>query len=223
MHERPSVFLVDDDGDAREMIRLLVQSVGLAVETFANAEVFLKCFKPNCVGCLVLDVRMPVMSGLQLQKRLVARGVRMPIIMLSGAADVPMAVEAMKAGAFDFIEKPFRPQRLLDAIQQAVAQDVESGRLRAQSNDIQRRLAELTRRERQVLDLVVAGKTSNAIASELGIQRKTVELYRSRVNRTMRARNAAELVRMVHCVDSIGTGEEQTGWRAHGEEIHERA
>jgi len=200
MQQAPTVFVVDDDVSIRESLRLLVESVGLTAETYPNAAVFLENLTPDRPGCLVLDVRLPGISGLELQKELSARGVHIPIIMTTGYPDVAVAVEAMKAGAFDFIEKPFSLQRILDSIQRAIARDLSLRRRRAGCSEIRLRLAKLSKREREIMRLVADGMTSSAIASELGLQKKTVEIYRSHINRKMRARNVADLVRMVHCV-----------------------
>jgi FixJ family two-component response regulator len=211
MQQVPTVFVVDDDVGIRESLRLLVQSVGLTAEAYPNATVFLENLEPDHPGCLVLDVQLPGMSGLELQKELLARGIQIPIIMTTEYSDVSVAVEAMKTGAFDFIEKPFRPQRILDSVQRALAQDFSLRRCRARSRDIRQRLARLSRREREVMDLVADGMTSSAIASQLGIQRKTVEVYRSNINKKMRARNAADLVRMIHCASDQLADERLSG------------
>jgi FixJ family two-component response regulator len=196
----PTVFVVDDDVDLRDSLRTLVQSVGLAAEVYPNATVFLENLTGDRPGCLVLDVRLPGMSGLELQKELIARGIDIPIIMTTGYPDVSVAVEAMKAGAADFIEKPFSLQRILDSIQRAIAQQLSMRRDRAQREEIHLRLAQLSRRERQVARMVANGMTSSAIASRLGLQKKTVEVYRSHINKKMGARNVADLVRMVQSV-----------------------
>jgi FixJ family two-component response regulator len=175
-----------------------VESVGLAAELYPNATVFLENLDTARRGCLVLDVRLPGMSGLELQRELTARGVDLPVIMITGYADVSVAVEAMKAGAFDFIEKPFSMQRILDSIQRAIARHAGLCRERVQREELRLRLAQLSHRERQVAELVAKGMTSSAIASRLGLQKKTVEVYRSHINKKMRARNVADLVRMVH-------------------------
>ncbi len=198
MRQLPTVFVVDDDVGLRESLRALAQSVGLTVEVYPNATVFLENLTPEPLGCLVLDVRLPGTSGLELQKALVARGVDIPIIMITGYPDVPVAVEAMKNGAFDFIEKPFSMQRILDSIQRAIAHQLDLRRDHEQREVVQRRLAQLSRREREIADLVADGMTSSAIALKLGLQKKTIDVYRSHINKKMRARNAADLVRMVH-------------------------
>jgi FixJ family two-component response regulator len=198
MWKVPTVFVVDDDMGLCESLRVLVQSIGLRAECYPNAAVFLENLAPEQPGCLVLDVRLPGMSGLELQKELNAREVELPVIMTSGYPDVSVAVEAMKDGAFDFIEKPFSLQRILDSIQQAVAENVESHREQARNEEVQTRLSQLSRREFEVATMVAEGLTSSAIASRLGLQKKTVEVYRSHINKKMRARNVADLVRMVH-------------------------
>ena len=198
MRQLPTVFVVDDDVDLCESLRVLAQSVGLTAEVYPNATVFLENLTPGPLGCLVLDVRLPGTSGLELQKELVARGVDIPIIMITGYADVPVAVEAMKNGAFDFIEKPFSMQRILDSIQRAIAHQLGLRRDNEQRDAVPRRLAQLSRRERQIADLVADGMTSSAIAAKLGLQKKTIEVYRSHINKKMRAAHAADLVRMVH-------------------------
>ncbi len=197
MQPAPTVFVIDDDPAVLKSLRWLVESAGLAVETYASAQTFLKAFDRNRPGCVVADVRMPSMSGLELQRKLRTRRATIPIIVITGHADVPTAVQAMKAGAFDFIEKPLSGERVLDRIQQAVAQDVRSYRPSKQRAETRLRLAQLTARERQVLDLVVAGKTTNAIAAELGLKSRTVQVYRARLNEKMGARNVADLVRIV--------------------------
>jgi two-component system response regulator FixJ len=198
MRQVPTVFVVDDDAGLCESLRALAQSVGLAVEVYPNATVFLENLTSEPLGCLVLDVRLPGTSGLDLQEELIARGADIPIIMITGYPDVAVAVQAMKNGAFDFIEKPFSMQRILDSIQRAIAYQRGLHREHEQREEVRRRLAKLSRRERQIADLVAAGMTSSAIAAELGLQKKTVDVYRSHINKKMRARNAADLVRMVH-------------------------
>jgi two-component system response regulator FixJ len=193
----PTVFVVDDDVGVRETLRQLAQSVGLAADTYPNAAVFLENLDTARPGCLVLDVRLPGMSGLDLQKELAARGVQLPVVMMTAYPDVAVAVEAMKAGAFDFLEKPFAAQRLLDSVQAAIAYDSTLRRQQARHREVQGRLAQLSPREREVMDLVAEGRTSSAIASHLGLRTKTVEVYRSHINRKMQARNVADLIRMV--------------------------
>ncbi|MBT8486767.1 MAG: response regulator transcription factor [Phycisphaerales bacterium] len=192
-----TVYVVDDDAAIRHSMRRLVESIGLAVEAFASAREFLARFDPAVPGCVVLDVRMPEMSGLELQEELLARGHRVPIIVVTGYADVPMAVRSMRAGAMDFIEKPFTPQTLLERIQRAVAKDAEARRTRAEQIDVERRIQRLTPRELQVMDRVVAGRTSKNIAADLGLSPKTIHVHRAEMMAKMQAGSVAELTRMV--------------------------
>jgi FixJ family two-component response regulator len=195
--EAPTVFIVDDDDAVRDSLRLLVKSLKVRAETFSSAVQFLDKYDPKRPGCLVLDIRMPGMSGLELQKRLHEAGATIPIIFITGHGDVPMAVHAMQAGAIDFIQKPFRDQDLIDRIQQAVAQD---GRMRATLADrsaIRQRLTSLTPREDQVMRMVVEGKANKVVAFDLGLSERTVEIHRSRVMSKMHADSLAQLVQMV--------------------------
>lgn len=192
-----TVFVVDDDKAVRDSLALLVDSVGLQVETFASAQDFLDTYHPDRRGCLITDLRMPGMSGLELQEKLSAEDVRIPVIVLTGHGDVPAAVRALKGGAVDFVEKPFNPQALLDLIQQAIARDTEIHELAAQEAQVAERVALLTPREHEVMDLVVAGKANKVIAIELAISERTVELHRGRIMKKMQARSLAELMRMV--------------------------
>ena len=173
------VFIVDDDEAMRDALDTLIRSVGMKTVLHASADEFLASYDPEQPGCLVLDVRMPGMSGLELQDRLVEEGVDLPVIIITGHGDVPMAVRAMRAGALDFLEKPFREQDLLHRIHQAIERDAKIRRERAAKADIVARLASLTSREREVMERVVAGKHNKAIASELGVSHKTVEFHRS--------------------------------------------
>jgi len=197
MNLQRSVCVVDDDEAVARSLRALLESVGLAVETFATAQAFLDRADTARAGCLVLDVRMPGMSGLDLQEAMAARGQTIPIVFITGHGDVRMAVRAVKAGAVDFIEKPFRDQDLLDAIQKALADDV----VRRSSGDelavVVARIKSLTPREREVMELVVEGKASKVIARLLGISAKTVEFTRARVMDKMQAHSALDLVRTV--------------------------
>jgi RNA polymerase sigma factor (sigma-70 family) len=195
--EEPTVFVVDDDPGMRSSLRRLVSSVGLRVETFASAVTFLDAFDPARCGCIVSDVRMPSMSGLELQETLADRGARIPMIMVTGYADVPTAVRSMKAGAADFIEKPFEPKALLERIREALRED------RAAKDDRERLLAlrglidGLTEREREVMQLVVDGMTSRQIADRLGVSPKTIHFHRAELMRKMAAHSVAELTSMV--------------------------
>jgi two-component system, LuxR family, response regulator FixJ len=188
---KPTVFVVDDDAAVRDSLRMLLKSVGLPVEVFESGQEFLDADRDDRPGCLVLDIRMPGMSGLELQVKLNERHSILPIIFITGHGDVPMAVEAMQAGAVDFIQKPFRDQDLLDRINQALEKDAGSRRM------IRKRLESLTPREKEVLDLVVAGKANKVIAGDLNLSQRTVEIHRARVMEKMEAHSLAHLVRMV--------------------------
>ncbi|MCK4658064.1 MAG: response regulator transcription factor [Phycisphaerae bacterium] len=197
MESVPTVFVVDDDEAVRRQLQWLLESVGLSAESFGSAQGFQEACDPTRPGCLILDVRMPEMSGLDLQERLVAQGSGLPVIFVTGYGDVRTAVRAMKAGALDFIEKPFNDQELLDRIHQAIEQDARARQRQAQGADIAARLASLTVRECEVLDLVVAGEVNKAIALALGLSHKTVEFHRRKIMDKMQARNVIDLVRMV--------------------------
>ena len=197
MNPDPTVFVVDDDDAVRRFLSGLIASVGLNVETYASAREFLDACERGRAGCLVLDIRMPGMSGLELQKELVARDIRIPVIILTGHGDVQIAVQAMKAGAFDFIEKPFNNELLLDRIQRAVAQQVHVSTDGVKHDEIADRMALLTSRERQVMSMVANGEMNKLIAHRLGISEKTVEIHRAKVMEKMQARSLADLVRMV--------------------------
>jgi two-component system, LuxR family, response regulator FixJ len=198
MRERsPAVFVVDDDEAVRSSLRLLLKSVGLAPNTLGSAREFLASYDPHQPGCLVLDVRMPEMSGLELQETLNLRGAVIPVIFITGHGDVPMAVEAMQAGAFDFLQKPFRDQDLIDRIQRALEKDRANRTALEERHLIQRRLESLTPREREVLDMVAGGKPNKIMAADLGVSQRTVEIHRARVMEKMGASSLAQLVRMV--------------------------
>jgi two-component system response regulator FixJ len=193
----PIVYIVDDDDAIRAALRLLLKSVGLAATPLSSAQEFLASYQPQQPGCLILDVRMPGMSGLDLQQELNVRGAIIPVIFITGHGDVPMAVEAMQQGAFDFLQKPFRDQDLIDRIQRALAKD-QAERTQLQERDrIKERLESLTAREREVLDLVTSGKPNKIMAADLGVSQRTVEVHRSRVMEKMGASSLAQLVRMV--------------------------
>ena len=194
--QRGVVFIVDDDEALRDSLRWLIESVGLRVETHASADSFLQSYYPGQSGCLLLDVRMPGMSGLELQEQLESRSVRLPVVIITGHGDVAMAVRAMKAGAVDFIEKPFDDEVLLASIRRALSLDAEQRRSRAAQADILARLAQLTRREHQVMELVTSGMANKQIAAELNVSAKTVEAHRAHVMEKMQASSLAELVRM---------------------------
>ncbi len=202
MKERQTtVFLVDDDEAVRDSLSMLMRSVELTSEAYASAQDFLDAYDPERSGCLVLDIRMPGMSGMELQDKLVEQHAMLPIIFITGHGDIPMAVEAMQKGAVDFITKPFRDQDLLDRINQALEQDNESRSALMEKHQIVQRLDSLTPREKEVLNLVVEGKANKVIAGELGVSQRTVEIHRARVMEKMQARSLAQLVRMVMIVD----------------------
>jgi hypothetical protein len=192
-----TVFVVDDDEAVRTSLKLLLRSVGLPVETFTSAQEFLDRFDADRPGCLVLDIRMPGMSGLELQEHLNAMHAMIPVVFITGHGDVPMAVEAMQHGAVDFIQKPFRDQDLIDRINQALEKDRENRAGLHERDNIRTRIADLTPREREVLDLVSAGKANKVIASDLDVSQRTVEIHRARVMEKMGASSLAHLVRMV--------------------------
>ena len=192
----PVVFVVDDDPAMRDSLRWLIESTGLNVETFGDAQTFLARIRPELPGCLVLDVRMPGMSGLDLQAELVRRGIGLPTIVVTGHAEVPMAVRAVKAGAIDFIEKPFSDQLLLDRVRQGIEMDRLERDGRARRADVLRRMSLLTQREREVFDLVVAGRANKEIAATLRLSPKTVEVHRAHVMEKMQAKTVADLVHM---------------------------
>ncbi|HVH92109.1 MAG TPA: response regulator transcription factor [Candidatus Acidoferrum sp.] len=190
------VFVVDDDEPMRKSLQNLIGSVGLRVEAFASAPEFLRSKHTDVPGCLVLDVRLPGLSGLDLQKRMVEAGIEIPIIFITGHGDIPMTVQAMKAGAVEFLTKPFRDQDLLDAIQQALDRDRAARKQRTQINELHNRLDSLTPREREVMGLVVAGLLNKQIAGELGTSETTIKIHRHQVMEKMGAGSLAELVRM---------------------------
>ena len=192
----PAVFVVDDDPAMRDSLRWLIESTGLQVETFADAQAFLARIYPEVPGCLVLDVRMPGMSGIDLQAEMARRGIGLPTIVVTGHAEVAMAVQAVKSGAIDFIEKPFSDQLLLDRVRQGIDMDRRERDGRARRGEILRRMGLLTQREREVLDLVVAGKPNREIAATLHLSPKTVEVHRAHVMEKMQASSVAELVRL---------------------------
>jgi RNA polymerase sigma factor (sigma-70 family) len=196
MSRETTVFIVDDDQAMRASLKWLIESVGMQVETYESAQAFLDAYYPGRAGCLLLDVRMPGMSGLELQAYLARRESRIPVIIITGHGDVSMAVKAMKVGAVDFIEKPFDDEELLNSIRNALQHDEKQRALRAQRADIAARMAELTPREYEVMTMVTDGKSNREIAATLGVSAKTVEVHRARVMDKMRAESLAELVRM---------------------------
>jgi FixJ family two-component response regulator len=190
------VYVVDDDSSVREAIKSLIRSVGLRVETFGTAQEFLKSARPDAPGCVVLDVRLPGLSGLDLQRELAANGINLPVIFITGHGDIPMSVRAMKAGALEFLTKPFRDQDLLDAIQQALERDRSARQQRSETAELRERFDSLTAREREVMGLVVSGLLNKQIAGELGTSEVTIKIHRSQVMKKMGAGSLAELVRM---------------------------
>ncbi len=192
----PIVFVIDDDEAFRKSLKWLVESVGLNVETFASAQEFINRFDPNIPCCLVLDVRMRGMSGLELQEHLRENGIELPIIIVTGYGDVPTAVRALKAGAVDFLEKPFSDQILLDQVQKAIDEDVERQRKRRERLQFAERIERLTRREQQVMQMVVEGLSSKQIAEKLLVSFKTIEAHRSKIMKKMEATNVPHLIRM---------------------------
>jgi FixJ family two-component response regulator len=194
----PVVFVVDDDDAICQSLRLLIEDIGLVVKTCNSAQQFLSEYDADQPGCLVLDVRMAGMSGLELQSRLRELGMTIPTIIITGHGDVPMAVEAMKAGALDFIEKPFRDQVLLDSIQRAIECDRRTREARKQSAEFESRVGCLTERERQIMDLLMLGKANKVIAYELGISQKTVDFHRSNVLNKLGVGSVVDLVRVAH-------------------------
>ncbi|HLF13191.1 MAG TPA: response regulator [Gammaproteobacteria bacterium] len=195
--DEPLVYLVDDDEAVRDSLGLLLRSVGMARAVYASALDFLEAYDPEQHACLVADIRMPGLSGLELQQRLNERRAEIPIIFITGHGDVPMAVTAMKSGAADFIQKPFRDQDLLDRIHKALEQDKERRVWRAEEKVIRERLKLLTPRETEVMHRVVSGQANKVIALDLGVSQRTVELHRARVMRKLRMRSLAELVHAV--------------------------
>jgi two-component system response regulator FixJ len=196
-HDEPAVFIVDDDAAVRDSLGLLLRSVGLIHESHSSASDFLETYDPARPGCLVLDVRMPGMSGLELQEELQKRHSTLPIIFLTAHGDVPMAVAAVKAGAVDFVQKPFRDQDLIDKIHHAINQDSRIREKLADRRKILSRIDSLTPREREVMDMVVDGKANKVIAIDLGLSQRTVEIHRARVMRKMNADSVSQLVQMV--------------------------
>jgi FixJ family two-component response regulator len=203
---QPLVYVVDDDPEVRRSLQLLMESVNLAVECYSSAGAFLEGCDRARPGCLILDVRMPGMSGLELQDQLVAEGSKLPIIMITAFGEVSLAVRAMRAGAVDFVEKPFSRQELLDRVHAAIEISVALHKKNESRAEIAQRLGKLTDRERQVMDLMVAGHQTKEIAIELGISPKTVDNHRSRVFEKTGADGVAELVWMVVRNGESGTG-----------------
>jgi FixJ family two-component response regulator len=204
---RPIVFVVDDDPDVCVSMKRLIRSLGLEVQTFNSAQDFLRTKRPDAPGCLVLDVRLPDLSGLDLQQELAKANVDLPIVFVTGHADIPMSVRAMKAGAVEFLTKPFREQDLLEAIQHAIGQHRTSRERRAEISELQQRQDSLTPREREVFPLVASGLLNKQIADKLGASEKTVKIHRGQLMRKMKADSLADLVRMS---ERLGVGSQKS-------------
>ena len=202
MTQAPMVFVVDDDPSVRSSLKFLMSSVGLQVEGFESADALLKRNPPDAPSCLVLDVRLRGLSGLDFQRELAARNCHMPIIFITGHGDIPMSVRAMKAGAVEFLTKPFRDQDLLDAVRIALEKDRERRERNREVSDLKERFNSLTPREQEVISLVVSGKLNKQIADQLGTAENTVKVHRSRVMEKMHAQSVAELVKMIGKLES---------------------
>ncbi len=203
MSDDQTVFLVDDEPDVRASISMLIRSIGLRVETFESPRDFLESYDPERAGCIVLDMRMPGMSGLQLQERLGQMGLHPPIVMISGHGEIPNAVQAVQNGAVDFLQKPVNDQLLLDRVQQALALDKENRENHDIATAAQSRYDRLTRRERQVLSGVVAGKLNKTIAAELDVSTRTIEIHRANLMEKMEARSLSALMQIVAHVEFV--------------------
>ncbi len=201
-----TVFIVDDDEAVRDSLGLLLRSVGYRARCYAGARDFLKAFDPRDYGCLVLDIRMPGMTGLELQKHLAEIGCNIPIVFITGHGDIPMAVEAVRQGAVDFLQKPFQDQELVDRINDAMKLAAEQREGELERLEILDRIESLTAREKQVMGQVVLGKANKVIAGDLGVSQRTVEIHRARVMEKMQANSLAHLVRMVMVAENHAGG-----------------
>jgi two-component system response regulator FixJ len=195
------VYIVDDDDAVRNSLRLLFKTVNIESETFASGDDFLHEYDADWQGCVVLDIRMPGTSGLEVQKILQERGNTLPIIFITGHGDVPMAVEAMQIGAFDFVQKPFRDQELVDRVTKALSENQDNQEDAGHKRDVLDCYNQLTPREKEVMHCVVAGQANKVIAMDLGVSQRTVEIHRARVMEKMKARSLADLVRMALLLD----------------------
>ncbi len=198
-----TVYVVEDDEAVRDSLELLLKSDGKPVKTYDNATAFLKDYSEKMAGCIVLDIRMPGMDGMELQKKLNDKHSILPIIFVTGHGDVPMAVDAMKEGAVDFIQKPYREEALLEKIDAALAQDVEQRKTLGEKQEILRRVKSLTPREHEIMDRMIEGQANKVIAIELEISQRTVEIHRSRVMHKMGTHSLAHLVRMILSVKDL--------------------
>jgi two-component system, LuxR family, response regulator FixJ len=192
----PTIYVLDDDDSMRKAVTLLLRTVNYNPVPFARPSEFLQKYDPNLHGCLVLDIRMPEMSGLEIQQQLNRTGALLPVIFITGHGDIPMAVQAMKDGAFDFLTKPFRDQELLDRVNSALKQDAENRAALERDADLRARAESLTPREREVFQLIVEGKANKVVAIDLGLSERTVEIHRSNVMEKMGAKSVAHLVKM---------------------------
>jgi len=202
MHNKPVVYVIDDDPAMRDALSLLLQTEDLETRTFDSAEAFLKNFTHTDCGCILLDVRMPGMSGLELQKLIIQKEINMPVTIMTGYADVPMAVEAMRNGAVDFIEKPFDNERLLKMVHKCLQKSHQLQAVHDTQHHGQEKIGRLTRRERQVMDMLVSGSQNRLIAERLGISPRTVEIHRARVMEKLEAKSLSDVVRLALTVDA---------------------
>ena len=205
MKDRPTVFVIDDDPDVLDSLSRLVRTASLGVECFDSADAFLVAWREDRPGCLVTDIRMPGMNGLELQERMRSQGPSIPTIVLTGYGDVPGAVRALKGGAIDFLQKPYEPDVLLVRIAEALEKDARTREARERTAEVEARLSQLTPREREVMSLVVEGRANKVIAIDLGISERTIELHRGRVMRKLGARSVPDLIRKVGLKAGSGT------------------